>query len=94
MHYAKYVSNQKLQNVQHVNRWMDDLRFYVFFNSISVLSGQWDCDSKRLYAMEPRLRLKRSPPQVGLKPGTARSVASVSYSMMHKFRVFDVDNAK
>ena len=24
--------------------------------------------------MEPRLRLKRSPPQAGLEPGTARSV--------------------
>ena len=27
-----------------------------------------------LCAIEPRLRLKRSPPQAGLEPGTARSV--------------------
>ena len=30
-------------------------------------------DNERLCAMEPPLRLKRSWPQAGLKPGTARS---------------------
>ena len=29
--------------------------------------------NERLNTMEPRLRLKRSPPPVGLEPGTARS---------------------
>ena len=39
--------------------WMDDLRFYVLFNSISVISRRcWD-DNERLCAMEIRLRMKR-----------------------------------
>ena len=33
--------------------WMDDLQFYIFFNSISVISGQCKGDNKRLCAMEP-----------------------------------------
>ena len=39
--------------------WMDDLRFYVLFNSISVISGQWEDNNERLCAMELRLRLRR-----------------------------------
>ena len=39
--------------------WMDDLRFYVLFNNISVISGQWEVDNERLCAMELRLRLSR-----------------------------------
>ena len=39
--------------------WMDDLRFYVLFNSISVISGQCSDDNERLCAMELRLRLRR-----------------------------------
>ena len=42
-----------------INGWMDDLRFYVLFNSISVISGRWADDNERLCAMEPRLRLRR-----------------------------------
>ena len=53
---------------------MHDLRLYVLFNRISVISGRWMSDNKRLCAMEPRLRLERFPPQVELRPGTARSV--------------------
>ena len=53
---------------------MDDLRFNVLFNSISVISGQWADDTERLCAMEPRLRLKRSSPQAGLELTTARLV--------------------
>ena len=50
---------------------MDDLR-YVLFNSISVISGRWAGDNERLCAMEPRLRLSKSPSQAGLKPGNFR----------------------
>ena len=39
--------------------WMDDLRFYVLFNSISVISGQCLDDNERLCAMKLRLRLRR-----------------------------------
>ena len=30
--------------------WMDDLQFYVLFNSFSVVSGQWEVDNERLCA--------------------------------------------
>ena len=30
-----------------------DLRFYILFNSISVISGRWAGDNERLCAMEP-----------------------------------------
>ena len=53
--------------------WMDDLRFYVLFNSISVISGQWVGDNERLCAMELFTVVKISP-QVGIKLGTPRSV--------------------
>ena len=39
--------------------WMDDMRFYVLFNSISVISGQWKVDNERLCAVELRLWLRR-----------------------------------
>ena len=38
---------------------MDDLRFYLLLNSISVISGRWADDNERLCAMEARLRLRR-----------------------------------
>lgn len=31
----------------------DNLRFYVLFNSVSVMSGQWRADNSILSAMEP-----------------------------------------
>ena len=43
-----------------------DLRFYILFNRTSVISRKWAGDNERLCAMEPRLQLNRSPPQVGL----------------------------
>ena len=39
--------------------WMNDLRFNVLFNSISVISEQLADDNERLCAMEPHLRLRR-----------------------------------
>ena len=55
---------------------MDDLRLYVFFNSITVTSGRRADDNERLCAMEPRLRLKRPLPQAGLELAIARSVGN------------------
>ena len=49
--------------------WMDDLRFYVLFNSVSVISGRWADDNERLCAMEPRLRLRRFHLKRGSKSG-------------------------
>ena len=42
-----------------IDGWMDDLRFYVIFNSISVISGRCLGDNERLCAMDFRLRLRR-----------------------------------
>ena len=41
------------------NGWMDDLRFYILFNSSSVKSGQCSDDYERLCEMELCLRLRR-----------------------------------
>ena len=34
--------------------WIDDIQFYVLFNSISDISGRWKVDNERLCAMEQR----------------------------------------
>ena len=52
--------------------WMDGLRLYNLFNSISVISGPWADDKERLCAMEPSLRLRRFRLEQGLR--TASSV--------------------
>ena len=51
---------------------MDDLRFYILFNSIAVISGRWLGDNERLCAMVPLL-VRKIFPSVGLEPETARS---------------------
>ena len=48
---------------------IDDLRFYVLFNIISVISARLAADNESLGAMEPRLRLKSSPSKAGSNPG-------------------------
>ena len=47
---------------------------FTNFYSISVISGRWTGDNEKLCAMEPRLRLERSPPRAGLEPRTAPSI--------------------
>ena len=42
-----------------IEKWMDDLRFYVHFKNISVISGRWADENEWLCAMERRLRLRR-----------------------------------
>ena len=49
--------------------WLIYLRFYVLFNSISVISGQWADDNERLCAMEPHLQLRRFRLEWGSNPG-------------------------
>ena len=53
---------------------MDDARLFVLFNSILVMSGWWTENNETLFAMKPRLRVKRSPPQAGLASGIAWTV--------------------
>ena len=59
-------------NSNSADGWMD-LQFYVLFNSISVISGQWIGDNERLCAMKPCLHLKRFSPQAEIEPGTTGS---------------------
>ena len=53
----------------NIDGWIDNLRFYVLFNSISVISGQWADDNERLCTMEPCLvTVEKIFPRVGLEP--------------------------
>ena len=52
---------------------MDDFRFDILFNSISVILGLCVGSNERPCAVEPHLRWKISPPPLGLKPRTPRS---------------------
>ena len=56
---AKFEENKFLPHGMEEGWMMDDLRFYVLFNSISVISGRCLDDNERLCAMELRLRLRR-----------------------------------
>ena len=49
---------------------MLDLRFYVLFNSISDITGQWKSKNEKLCAVETGLELKGFLPTAGLEPET------------------------
>ena len=55
---------------------MDDLGFYVRFNSISVISGQWMDDNGKLCVIEPCLWLRRLYLGWGSNPGLLDQWAS------------------
>ena len=57
-----------------LNSRMDDLRFYVIFNSILVISGRWEDANNRLFEMDFPFTVEKISPRAGLKLGTARSV--------------------
>ena len=48
---------------------MDELGFYVSFNSISVISEGWNGEHKKLCAMKRFLGSERISPAAGFKPG-------------------------
>ena len=48
------------------------MRFYVIFNSISLIPSRRLDSNEKLCAMEPRGRMERNSPEAGLEPGTAR----------------------
>ena len=64
-----HVRLEKFPPPAGLDGWMDDLRFYVLFNSVSVISGRWAGDNERLCAMKPRLRLGRFRLEQGSSPG-------------------------
>ena len=50
--------------------WVDDLRFYDLFISISVISGQWADDNARLGEVPGTpFMLEKVSPQAGSNPG-------------------------
>ena len=55
----------------HLSRWMYDSRFYVLFNSISVISGQWADDYERLSPMGHPFTVEKISSRAGLEFGTA-----------------------
>ena len=57
--FESFGKKEKKVDPSDFDGWMDDLRFYVLFNSISVISGRCIDDNERLCAMELRLRLRR-----------------------------------
>ena len=63
-----YLELSRLLHAIVGDSWVDDLRFYILFNSISVISGPWADDNERLCAMEPRLRLGRFRLEWGSNP--------------------------
>ena len=50
--------------------WMEDLQFYILFNSISVISGQCEGDNEKLCAVETKENIRFLPPAIELQ--TAR----------------------
>ena len=67
---------------------MDDLRFFVLFNSISVISGRSTGDNERLYVVEPRLRLKRSLLQsAGLESRAATCVTGNAINCLTNLQI-------
>ena len=52
---------------------MDDLRCYVLFNSIVIISGRRAGDTERLW-MQP-FTVEKISPRAGLEPGTVKSVS-------------------
>ena len=57
---------------------MDDLRFYVLFNSFLFISGR-SADDERLCAMETPFRIDKISPRAGIKPGTANPLSYCGY---------------
>ena len=66
--YSELLSNNSLLG------WMDDLRFYILFDSISVISGQWEVDDEKVVCNGTPFMVWKILPQAGLKLGTPRSV--------------------
>ena len=57
----------------NLEQLMDDLRCYVLFNSIVVISGRWAGETERLW-MQP-FTVEKISPRAGLEPETVKSVS-------------------
>ena len=76
-----YLSCDVFWNRAKVTGWMDELGFYVSFNSISVISRRWNSEHERLCAMKLRLDSGTISPPAGFELSTPWSeVRSAKYS--------------
>ena len=64
--FRKRKKNRAKVDAIPIDGWMDDLRFYVLFNSDSVIS--WEVDNERLCAMQLCLRLRRFRARIEFGP--------------------------
>ena len=72
---------------------MDDLRFYVLFNSIFVISGRWEGDYETLCAVDFHLSLERFPSQESVSnPGPPDQQASAKPTDLPSVLVKFLDN--
>ena len=55
---------------------MNDLQFYILFNSISVITGRWE--GERLCVVASRLRLEGCPPPAGHESRTSATGVSIN----------------
>ena len=53
------MSDRTMQQTNVHVQWMDDFPFYAILNGSSVISGRWEHDEEKLYAVKPVLRLRR-----------------------------------
>ena len=58
---------------------MDELGFYVPFNSISVILGRWKGEHEMLCAMKRRLDSEKISPPAGFEPATPWSEVGSAY---------------
>ena len=56
------------------NGWMDDLRFYVLYNSNSVISGRCLDDNAKAVCNGTPFMVEKISPRVRIELGPARSV--------------------
>ena len=69
---------------------MDELGFYIPFNSISVILRRWKGKHERLCAMKRRLGLGRISPPAGFKP-VIRSLERLSLGHMEASLYIEID---
>ena len=67
-----FVRNMVCVSLTNDGWMMDDLRFYLLFNSILVITGGRVVDNESVCNGIP-CTVKKISPSAGLKPGTARS---------------------
>ena len=80
---------EKSTGLSILHLWMDKLRFYVPFNSISVITGRWKGEHERLCVVKRRLGSEKILPLAGFESTTPWSeVGSANRSATRARHVF------